>query len=84
MPALDQFQEIDPMESYVSVEKHKRYLSADREYAEYFFAWDCLEEKKGEGTADYISCIESVKEGDQDQESIAFEIFDDKNREDDM
>ena len=38
LPALDQFQEIDPMESYVSVEEHQRYLSADREYAECFSA----------------------------------------------
>ena len=39
-----------------------------------------LEEEKGEGTADGI---ESVKEGDQDQDGNPFEIFDDKNREDD-
>ena len=28
--------------------------------------------------------IEPVKEGDQDQDGNAFEIFDDKNREDDV
>ena len=35
LTGLDQFQEIDPMERYVSVEEnweHQRYLSADREY----------------------------------------------------
>ena len=36
-----------------------------------------------QGTANDICCIESVKEGDQDQDSNAFEIFEDKNSEDD-
>ena len=43
LPALDPFQEIDPMESYVSFEEHQQYLSADREHAKYFFAWNDLE-----------------------------------------
>ena len=46
--------------------------------------WNCIEEEKREGTADYIYCIESVKEGDQDQDGNAFEIFDDENSEHDM
>ena len=74
----------DPIESYVSVEEHHRYLSADCEYAECFFAWNRLEEEKGEGTADSIYCIESLKESDQDQDGNAFKIFDDENSEDDM
>ena len=37
-----------------------------------------LEEGKGEGTTDDIYWIESVKEGDQDQDGNAFEIFDDE------
>ena len=32
LPALDPFQEIDPIEFYVCFEEHQRYLSADREY----------------------------------------------------
>ena len=40
LPALDPFQEIDPMESYVSFEEHQQYLSADREHAKCFFAWN--------------------------------------------
>ena len=32
LPALDPYQEIDPIESYVSFEEHQQYLSADREY----------------------------------------------------
>ena len=78
LPALDQLQEIDPMESYVSFEEHQRYLSADREYAVCFIEGTRLEEGKGEGTADDIYWIESVKEGDQDQDGNAFEIFDDE------
>ena len=77
LPVLDPFKEIDPMESYVSFEEHQRYLSADREYAVCFIAGTRLEEGKGEGTADDIYWIESVKEGDQDQDGNAFEIFDD-------
>ena len=65
---VDPFREIDPKESYVSFEKHQQYLSADREYAEFFFAWNRLEEEKRDGTFDYIYCIESVKEGNQDQD----------------
>ena len=42
------------MNSYGSFEEHQQYLSADREYAECFFAWHCLEEEKGEGTPNYI------------------------------
>ena len=82
--ALDPFQEIDLMESYVSVEEHQRYLSADCEYAECFFAGNHLGEEKGEGTIDDIYYIELVKEGDQDEDGNAFEIFDNKNRKDDM
>ena len=48
--ALDPFQEIDPMESYISFEEHQQYLNADRKYAEFFFARNGLEEE-GEGTA---------------------------------
>ena len=81
LPALDPFQEIDPIESYVSFEEHQRYLSADREYAESFIAGNRLEEGKGEGTSDDIYWIESVKEGDQDQDGNAFEIFDDEKSE---
>merc|ERR1719494_53086 len=77
--ASDPFQEIDSMESYISFEEHQQYLSADLEYAECFFAGNRLEEEKGEGTADDIHCIESVKEGDQDQDGNVFEIFDDEN-----
>ena len=67
LPALDPYQEIDPIESYVSFEEHQRYLSADREYAAVcFIAGTRLEEGKGEGTADDIYWIEIVKEGDQD------------------
>ena len=40
--ALDTFQEIETMESYVNFEKHQQYLSEDREYAECFFAGNCL------------------------------------------
>ena len=40
-----------------------------------------LEEEKGEGTADDIYCIESVKKGDQDQDGNAFE---DEKSENDM
>ena len=75
--ALNPFREIDPMESYESFDSHQ-YLSVDREYAECFFGWNRLEEEKGEGTVDYIYCIELVKEGN------VFEIFDDENKEDDM
>ena len=78
LPALDPFQEIDPMESYVSFEEHQRYLIADRKYAECFFAGNRLEEGKGEGTTHDIHWIESVKEDDQDQDGNAFEIFDDE------
>ena len=81
LPALDPYQEIDPIESYVSFEEHQRYLIADRKYAECFFAGNRLEEGKGEGTADDIYWIESVKEGDQDQDGNAFEIFDDEKSE---
>ena len=84
LPALDPFQEIDPLETYVSVEQHQRYLSADSEYAERFFAGNRLEEEKGEGTFIDIYYIESVKEGDQDRDGNDFEISDDKNRIDDM
>ena len=68
LPALDLFQEIYPMESYVNFVEHQQYLSADREYAECFFARNRLEEEKGEGIANdiYIYCIEFVKEGDED------------------
>jgi hypothetical protein len=56
------------MESYVNFVEHQQYLSADREYAECFFARNRLEEEKGEGIANdiYIYCIEFVKEGDED------------------
>ena len=67
------------MESYVSLGEHQQYLSADRKY-DCFFVGNRLEEEKGEGTA---NGIESVKEGDQDQEGNSFEIIDDKNREHD-
>ena len=80
MPALDEFQE------YVSVEENRenhQYRSADREY-DCFFVGNRLEKEKGQGTADDIYYIESVKEGDQDQESNTFEIIDDKNREHDI
>ena len=69
------------MESYVSSEEHQRYLSANREYAECFIAGNRPEEGKGEGTADDIYWIESVKEGGQDQDGNAFEIFDDEKSE---
>ena len=72
------------MESYLSFEEYQHYLNADCKYAERFFAWNRLEEEKGEGTADYAYCIESVKQGDQDQGGNAIEIFDDENNEDDM
>ena len=84
LPALDPYQEIDLIESYIIFDEHQRYLSAYREYAECFFAGNCLEEGKGEGTADDIYWIESVKEGDQDQDGNAFEIFDDSKSEDAM
>ena len=32
LPALDPFQEIDPIESNVCFEEHQRYLRADQEY----------------------------------------------------
>ena len=51
LSALDPFQEIDQMRSYVSIEEHQQYLSADREHAKCFFAWNGLK-KKGEGTVD--------------------------------
>ena len=54
LPALDPFQEIDPMKSYVSFEEHQQYLGADREHAKCFFAWNSFEEEEGEGTVDYI------------------------------
>ena len=79
MPASDLFQDIDPLESYVTFEKHQQYFSAGREYAECFSARNDLVEEKGEVTADDIYYIESAKEGDQDQEKNAFEIFSDKN-----
>ena len=56
------------MESYVNFVEHQQYLSADREYAECFFAGNRLEEEKGEGTFIDIYYIESVKEGDQDRD----------------
>ena len=43
LPALDPFQEIDPMESYVSFEEHQQYLSADRKYTECLFEGNGLE-----------------------------------------
>ena len=43
LSALDPFKEIDLMESYVSFEMHQQYLSADREYTEYFFVGNRLE-----------------------------------------
>ena len=84
LPALDPYQEIDPIESYVSFEEHQRYLIADRKYAECFFAGNGLEEEKREGTTDDMYYIEPVKEGDQDQDGNAFEIFDDESSEDNM
>ena len=66
LSALDPFQGIDPMESYVSFEEHQQYLSADREHAKCFFAWNGLEEEEGEGTVDDTYYIESVEEGYQD------------------
>ena len=57
---------MDPMESYVSFEEHQQYLSADREHAKRFFAWNGLEEEEGEGTVDDTYYIESVEEGYQD------------------
>ena len=66
LSALDPFQGIDPMESYVSFEEHQQYLSADREHAKYFIAWNGSEEEEGEGTADGPYYIESVENGDQD------------------
>ena len=56
------------MEFYVSVEEspeHQRYLSVDCEY-DCFFVGNPLEKEKGQGTADDIYYIESVKEGDHD------------------
>ena len=50
LPALDLFQDINPMESYVSFEEHQQYLSADRDHVKCFFAWNSLEETEGEGT----------------------------------
>ena len=72
------------MESYVSVvrkREHRRYLSADREY-NCFFVGNRLKEGKREGTADDIYYIESVKEGDQDQEGNVLKLL--KYREHDM
>ena len=37
-----------------------------------------LEEERGERTANEINCIESVEEGDQDQDGNALEIFEDE------
>ena len=54
-------QDIDPMQCYVSFGEHQQYLSANREYAECFFAGNGLEEKEGNGTADDIYYIESVE-----------------------
>ena len=72
------------MESYISFEEHQKYLSADCEFARMFLCGEQTKGRKGEGTAGDIYCIESVKEGDQDQDGNTFEIFDDENREDDM
>ena len=44
LPALDLFQDINPMESYVSFEEHQQYLGADLEYAEYHFSRNGQEE----------------------------------------
>ena len=63
LPALDPFQEIDPIESYESFKVCRIFLC---------------------GTADDIYWIESVKEGDQDQDGNAFEIFEDEKSEDAM
>ena len=52
LSALDSFQRIDPMESYVSFEEHQQYFSAYRERAKCFFAWNGLEEEAGEETVD--------------------------------
>ena len=52
LPALDQFKEIDPMETYISFKEHQQYLWADREHAKCFFSWNGLEEEEGEETAD--------------------------------
>ena len=73
--ALDPFQEIDPMESYVSFEEHQQYLSAIREHAKYFFTCNGLEEGEEKGTVDDSYYIELVEEGDQDEDG-AFEIKD--------
>ena len=60
------------------------FRNTDREYAECFFARNEPEEEEEEGIADDIYYIESVKEGNQEQYSNAFEIFDNENIEDDM
>ena len=65
------------------LEEYKRYLRADRKYAECFFEGNHLAEERGKGNTYDIYYIESVQEGDKDQDN-AFEIFEDKNREDDM
>ena len=84
LPVFDPFQEIDPMDSYVSFEEHREHLTADREYAECFFVRNGLEKEKREGIADGIYYIESVEESNKDQDGNAFEICDDENSEDDM
>ena len=66
LPALDPYQEIHPMGSYVSFEEHQQYLSADREHPKCFFAWNGVEEGKGDGTVDDTYYLESLEEDDQD------------------
>ena len=50
----------------VSFEEHQQYLSADREHAKCFFAWNGLEEETGEGTVNDTYYTQTVEEGDQD------------------
>ena len=54
------------MGSYVSFEEHQQYLSADREHPKCFFAWNGVEEGKGDGTVDDTYYLESLEEDDQD------------------
>ena len=49
-----------------------------------FFSRESPRRRERRKAADNIYWIESVKEGDQDQDGNAFEIFDDENSEDDM
>ena len=82
LSSLDPFQDIDPMESDVSLEEHQQYLGEDRGYSTCFIAENSNEENDTHTTND-IYHMETEEEGKKDENRNIFEILDDGISEDD-